>query len=205
MLNSLSQPPKTAGTLTGFTAVGIFSSDGRTVTQTQSFTERYVATEIDRGIFLFVVDRDERFLVDRARSCLRRIEASAGRIQRGALRSVIGEVTVRCEEEEVYIDGFSCQRYNFRNANPRITLEGETYATRVPGIEGTALPVEREHDALIQPFSLPLETDHLVVRSTLRSSAGDFDQVQSYRLLTIRAGIEESSRFDDWMRFPIGD
>lgn len=205
MLLSTSQPPRAAGIRTGFTAVGIFSSDGRTVSQTQCFNEAYVATEIDRGVFIFIAERDERFLVDRARGCLRRIEASAGRIQRGTLRTVIGDVTVRSEDVAVDIDGFACQRYNFRNANPRITLEGETYATRIPGIEETALPLERHHDSLIQPFSLPLETDHLVVRSTLRSTAGDFNQVQSYRLVTIRAGIDEPSRFDDWSKLPIVD
>ncbi len=205
MLLSLSQPARPAGTRTGFTAVGIFSSDGRTVSQTQCFNDRYVATEIDRGIFIFIAEREERFLVDPVQRCLRRIEVSGGRIQRGTLRSVIGEVSVRCDDEEFEIDGFACQRYNFRNANPRITLEGETYATRIPGIERTALPMERDHDSMIQPFSLPLETEHLVVRSTLRSTAGDFKQVQSYRLLTIRAGIDEPSRFDDWAALPIVD
>lgn len=205
MLPSVSHPPKAVSSRTGFTAVGIFSSDGRTVSQTQTFNENFVATEIDRGTFIFIADRDERFLVDHTRGCLRRIEASPGRIQRDTLRSVIGEVSVRREEVDIEIDGFVCQRYNFRNANPRITLDGETFATRIPGVEATALPAEREHDSLVQPFSLPLETDHLVVRSTLRSTAGGFDQVQSYRLLSIRAGIEKPDRFEVWSKLPIAD
>lgn len=203
MLLSPSHPPHPVAARTGFTAVGIFSSDGRTVSQTQTFNENYVVTQIDRGAFIFIVDQDERFLVDLAKGCLRRIEATAGRIQRDTLRSVIGEVSLRRHDSDIEIDGFLCQRYNFSNDNPRISLEGETLATRIPGIELTALPAEREHDASIQPFSLPLELDHLVVRSTLRSSAGDLNQVQSYRLVTVRAGIEDPDLFEEWTRFPV--
>lgn len=205
MLLTRSHPPQTVASRTGFTAVGIFSSDGRTVSQTQTFNDNYVVTEIDRGTFIFIADQDERFLVDLSKGCLRRIEMAPGRIQRDTLRSVIGEVSVRKEETDVEIDGFLCQRYNFRNDNPRIGLEGETLATRIPGIELTALPAEREHDALIQPFSLPLETDHLVVRSTLRSCSGDLNQVQSYRLVTVHAGIEDPERFEEWVRLPVLD
>lgn len=203
MLLIRSQAHHPVASRTGFTAVGIFSSDGRTVSQTQTFNEDYVVTQIDRGTFIYIADQDERFLVDLAKGCLRRIEATTGRIQRDTLRSVIGEVSVRHDDSGVEVDGFLCQRYNFSNDNPRIVLEGETLATRIPGIELTALPAEREHDAAIQPFSLPLEVDHLVVRSTLRSSAGDLNQVQSYRLVTVRAGIDEPDRFEEWTRLPI--
>src|SRR5690606_35302725 len=115
-------------TTLGFTAVGAFTAYGKTVTQTQYIAEKYVVTEVERGIFIFLGSRKERFLVDLAAGGLRRLEPPARRIGRETLQSVIGEIAVRRDDAPVEVEGFLCERYHFSSTDARIVIEGETLA-----------------------------------------------------------------------------
>lgn len=187
----------------GFTIRGTLTLFGRTVAQTQYVTEQYVITEVERSMFIFLADRDERFLVDRGANRLRRIEPGQQRIRVDRLRPLIGEVEITTDEEGVERNGVPCRRHRFGNANARIIISGETLSGQVPGIENTALQAEREHDAKHQPFSLPLGRQEVVFESTMRTIAADFEQNQQYRLDSLVPGTNAMGEVDRIARMSI--
>jgi hypothetical protein len=196
MFPSLSRrTPQRSAPTAAFTITGSFTAYGRTVSQVQYVTDQFVITKVDRGVFVFIPERDERFLAEPASNRLTRLEPNVQRIQADKLKAVIGEIDIRVEDGEIEVNGFRCRRYRFNSSTARIVIAGETLATRLPGLEATALHREREHDARTQPFSLPLEPDQLVVQSAIRTVASQFDQNQRYQLDSIDEGIEEIERF----------
>ena len=186
-----------------FTLYGTLTLYGRTSRQKQLITEDYVVTEVERGVFIFLRDRRERFLVDRAASRLRRLEWATQRIRVDRLRPVIGDIEVMQDEGEVERRGFRCRRYRFGNANARVVIAGEALAAAVDGIERTALAAERAFDALDQPFALPLQPSEVVVESRLRTVAADFEQNQVYELERIETGVAERGAYDRMARLAI--
>jgi hypothetical protein len=144
-----------------YTIVGSFTAYGRSVSQIQYVTDRFVITRVERGTFIYLRDRDERFLAETAANRLTRLEPGIQRIQADKLRSVVGDIAIEVDEEEIDAEGFACRRYRFNSSSARIVIAGETLATRLPALAGSALHAERNHDARSQPFSLPLEPDQL--------------------------------------------
>lgn len=193
----------TVASAVAFTIRGTLTLYGRSVSQTQYVSDRYVATQVDRGMFIFLASRGERFLVDRGVSRLRRIEPDVQRIRVDRLREVIGDMRVTRHEELVEMAGHSCTRFTFENSAARIVIAGETLVARVPGIEETVLQAERDHDAANQPFALPLEPDQVVVASRLRTVATDFEQNQAYSLCSIEPRIETVADLDRIARLAI--
>lgn len=187
----------------GFTIRGTLTLFGRTVAQTQYVTEQYVITEVERSMFIFLADRDERFLVDRSANRLRRIDPGQQRIKVERLRSLVGDVAIETEERAAERNGFICRRHRFENANARIIISGETLSASIEGVEKTALQAEREHDATHQPFSLPLGTGEVVFESTLRTMAADFEQNQRYRLDSLVPGTSTMAEVDRIARMSI--
>lgn len=179
-----------------YTIVGSFTAYGRSVSQIQYVTDRFVITRVERGTFIYLRDRDERFLAEVAANRLTPLEPGIQRIQADKLRSVVGEIAIQVDEEEIESGGFTCRRYRFNSSSARIVIAGETLATRLPALAGSALQAERAHDSRSQPFSLPLEPDQLVVRSSIRTVASQFDQNQSYRLESIEDRIEDFDRLE---------
>lgn len=200
---SSGHPKARATSAIGFTIRGTLTLYGRSLPQTQYLTERYVVTQVDRATFIFLADRRERFLIDRAADRLRRIEPNPRTIRADRLRAVIGDIEVRLVDEAVEVGGYWCRRYRFENENARIVISGETLVTRLNGLEQTALQAERDHDGLNQPFTLPLESGDLVVESSLRTIAVDFEQNQAYRLETVETKIEQTAEIDRLARLAI--
>ena len=193
----------TVSSAIAFTIRGTLTLYGRSVPQIQYLSDRYVATQVDRGMFIYLASRGERFLVDRGVSRLRRIEPDVQRIRIDRLRELIGEMKVTRHEEAVEVAGYSCTRFTFENSAARIVISGETLVARVPGVEETALQAERAHDGLNQPFTLPLEPDHVVVASKLRTVATDFEQNQLYALTAVDDGIDDMREMDRIARLAI--
>src|SRR5690606_23461958 len=106
-----SRPAAPPRTTVGYTIRGRLSLYGRSMLQVQYVTDRYVITQVDRGMFIFLPDRDERFLVDRVASRLRRIEEPAQRIRVDRLRAVIGDIEITSDDEDVDDAGRQCRRF----------------------------------------------------------------------------------------------
>jgi hypothetical protein len=196
---TLIESPHTAA----FTLRGAFTSAGRTVPHLQYLTGRYTVTEFESSVVLHAPSLGGRFVVDRPRGLLRRIDDSAQRAQLDHIRAVLGVFHVDRSTNQCDIDGFRCRLYTVRNENGRIMIDAEAWCTRVEGAEATALQSGRLYDAELHPFTLPLEADEIVVRSLMRTMANGDEQRQSYQLLGLLPRIDDRPTVDDLLTLPI--
>jgi hypothetical protein len=173
--------------------------------QTQYLSEHYVLTDVGRMLVLYWPERGQRFSVDRARQELKPLDVSPQLAQVAQLRPALGEVTIERVEGEEEIGGYPCRRLAAHNENAAIVFSGELFYTRIPELGDTALAKEREFDAALQPFAMPIAGDEIVVRSTLRMLAKGFEQNQRTELLGVEAKPEELQELDRILSFKVVD
>jgi hypothetical protein len=119
------------------------------------------------------------------------------------IRSALGEVHIERVEGEEEISGYGCRRLRAHNENAAIVFSGELCCTRLPGLADTALGRERDFDARLQAFAMPLAGDEIVVRSTMRMLARGFEQSQRTELLGVDGRPEEFAELDRILSFEV--
>jgi hypothetical protein len=91
----------------------------------------------------------------------------------------------------VEVGGYTCRRVTIESRVGRVTLSTESYYARVPGVDHTALHAER---LLSAPAAHPahlLRPDEVLVLASTVVRQGDFEQMQTTRLLSLRADPED--------------
>jgi hypothetical protein len=173
--------------------------------QTQYLSEHYVLTDVGRMLMLYWPERNQRFVVDRAKRELKTLDTSAQLAQVAQLKPALGEVKIERVEGEEEIDGYTCRRLQARNENAAIVFSGELFCTRLPELAGTALGREREFDERLQAFAMPLAADEIVVRATMKMLARGFEQNQRTDLLGVESRLEEFAELDRILSFKVVD
>lgn len=186
-----------------FTIRSTLTAHGRAVEQTQYATESYVITEVAGSTVLYAPGLHGRYIVDRARRQLRPVVMTGQAPQPEQIRSLLGQLEIEEESGSTEIDGWACRMIRVHNRDARLIVSVESYCARVPGIGLTALPAERSFDAPFQPFQLPLAADEVVVRSTTRALAADFEQSQTVTLTSLDRRVEGRDALDEMLRFTI--
>lgn len=186
-----------------YTIRSVLSTQGQSFEQMQYATDRYVVTVIGPTTLLYSREHGERFLVDRGRRQLRPLDPAKHRKQVEEIRGLIGQLATEEDAGETMIEGRRCRCVRLRNHDARLVLSVETYSTRIPGIEATALDEERRFDAPYLPFFTPLEPDAVLVRSTTRILSTGFSQNQTVQLAGIDSTILDLELFDGFLDFSI--
>lgn len=196
---------RTVGTRSsvGYVIQGSFTSGGRTVPHRQYLSEHYVLTDFEGTSVIYLAEFGDRFVVDRERRLLNRIDTSTQRAQLEHLRSVLGTVVTECSSRIHVIDGYTCRLHSLRNENGRIGVIAEAWCTSVPGTEITVLHRERALDAQIYPFYLPLASDEIVVRSVMRTITDGTENRQTYQLRSLSRSPEELAEFDTLLEYTV--
>jgi hypothetical protein len=187
----------------GFTMRTSLESHGRTVDQMQYVAEHYVVTVIGPSVLVFAPGLDGRFLVDRGNRQLRRMDLAAQNPRPEQVRKLLGDLKIERDERPVEVDGYSCQLVRVHNRDARLVVSIDCYCARMEGVKGTALAAERAFDGGFQPFQLPLDEDEIVIRSTTRALAADFEQSQTLRLTELIPSIDAKEGWEEVLRYPI--
>lgn len=199
-----STPPHRNSPSTGtFTIRSSLTAHGRTVEQTQYATEAYVVTQVGGSTVLYAPGLHGRYLVDEARKQLRAVPMRGQAPQPAQIRTLLGELEVEEEPELREIDGWRCRTIRIHNRDARLIVSIECHCVRVPGLEMTALAAERVFDAPLHPFNLPLQPDEVVVRSTTRALAAEFEQSQTLQLTSLDPGVPLREFLEEALRYPI--
>ncbi|MQA88990.1 MAG: hypothetical protein GEU90_01965 [Gemmatimonas sp.] len=186
-----------------FTIRSALKSHGAAVHQTQFVTDQYVVTSIGGSTFVFAPGLDGRFRVDRMNRQLYRVDVAAQNPRPEQVRSLLGDLEIECDESPVEIDGRRCRVFRVHNRDARLVVSIECYCARIEGLERSALVAEREFDGAFQPFQLPLDDDEIVVRSTTRALAADFEQSQTVQLVALEPRIEGRDLWEEVLRYPM--
>src|SRR5690606_24402978 len=120
--------------------------------QVQYITNEFVVTEVAQSTLLYIARIDGRYVVDRIRRELTRIEPSSQKREVEQIRRLLGELTIEEDDRLIDVNGHLCRTIRIQNRDSRLVLSIETFCTRVPGLDETALPAERAFDAAHQPF-----------------------------------------------------
>ncbi len=187
------------------TVRGNITSSGQSLEHVQYLTESFVVTELGRSTILHCPSLGGRFVVDRVKHQLRRVEVASQTVQMEHLREMVGTVSVHRDAEPVELDGFTCHRYRLCNDSTRIVVSAEAFCTRIGAVGQTALHHERAFEARLHPFALPLEADELVVRSVTRTFANGFQHTQSYRHASLATRIEAIESLEELLRYPVAE
>ncbi len=186
-----------------YSLLGSFTAGGRTIPHRQYLSEYYVLTEFEGSSVMYIAEWGDRFVVDRERKVLVRMDTSGQRARLEHLRAVLGTVITECSSQIHMVEGFPCRLHSLRNENGRIGVIAEAWCTSVPGTERTVLHQERALDAQLHPFFLPLASDEIVVRSVLRTVANGSETRQTYNLRSLGQSREEVAEFDEYLEYPI--
>ncbi len=186
-----------------YTIRSVLSTQGQGFEQMQYATERYVVTVIGHTTLLYSRAHGARFLVDRSRRQLQPLDPAKHRRQVEGIRELLGDLQREEEPGTTTIEGRVCRCIRLRNQDPSLLLSVETYCTRYPGVERSALDEERRFDAPHLPFHIELQPDELVVRSTTRILAADYSQNQTVQLVGVDTAIIDEELFDGFLDFSI--
>ena len=189
----------------GLTVRGTITTAGNSIPHVQYLTDTFVVTAIGRSTIIHSTALGGRFVVDRALGRLRRVDPLSQSIQVEHLRELVGTVAVHRDPELVEVDGFTCRRYRLCNDSTRLVVSAEAFCTRLPEIAATALHDERQVEAQLHPFVLPLEPDELVVRSTTRTFANGFHHTQNYQLGSLEHSIADRESLEALLSYPIDE
>lgn len=174
---------------------------GREFLQTQLLSPEFVLTRVGHGAILFLREGGVRYTVDGEQRVLRPIEAG---VNRGA-EDTAPRVTVTAmsvHDAPVEVGGRSCRRVTIESRVGRVTLSTESYYACIPGVERTALHAERLLSApAVHPARL-LRPDEVLVLGTTVVRQGDFEQMQTTRLLSLRADPEEREAEVEILGYP---
>jgi hypothetical protein len=190
---------------TALTVRGTITTGVQSVAHVQYLTAGFVITEIGRSLIVHSSTLGGRFVVDRTRGRLRRVDPGAQTLQIEHLRELVGAVSVHRDEETIEVEGFRCQRYRLCNDSSRIVVAAEAFCTRFGAVAATALHDERQLEAKLHPFALPLQPDELVVKSTTRTYANGFQHTQSYQLSNLADYIEDLESLETPLAYPIDE
>ncbi len=185
------------------TVRGTVTSAGQALDHVQYLGDRFVLTEFGRTITLHSDDLGGRFLVDAERRMLRPIDPGTQRVQIEHLRELVGEISVHRDPDLVEVGGFTCHRYRICNDSSRLVIAAEACCTRIDAVGLTALQRERRVEAILHPFALPLEADELVISSMTRTYANGFQHTQTYKHASLAPMIEDLTRIEAFMAFPV--
>ncbi len=203
MLNANGATRAATGTARMLTVRGTVTAAGQPLQHVQYLGERFVVTEFGRTITLHSDDVGGRFLVDVERRMLRPIDPDSQRVQVEHLRELVGQINVHRDPEPVEVSGFLCHRYRICNDSPRLVISAEACSTRIEAVGLTALQRERRIEAVLHPFALPLDVDELVISSMTRTFANGFQHTQTYQHTSLTPAIEDLSRIEGFLRFPV--
>lgn len=179
------------------------SSHGQTLEQVQIVAPEFVVSELGQVTYLYAPSLGDRYRVDRARRRLQRLDPARNQQQTRQIRLLLGEVMVTRDDHPVEIDGYRCSRLRAFNQNAQLSLSVEAFCTRVPGLEKTALVDERHFDRAVQPFSIPLEHDEVVVRSITRALTTGFEQKQMLLLRAIEPVGAVAESYQAFLDYPV--
>lgn len=161
---------------------------GREFLQIQILSPEFVLTRIGRGAILFVLENGRRYTADSETGVLRPMEARAPRGAQTSPRPTITRVSLH--DGPVEADGHACRRLTIESRVGQVALSTESYFARIRGVDRTALHAERLLNA---PEAFPshlLHPDEVLIRATTVVRQGDFEQVQTSRLCSMRADPE---------------
>ncbi|MDR0788389.1 MAG: hypothetical protein LBG44_11085 [Gemmatimonadota bacterium] len=188
---------------TQLTVRGKITAAGATVDHVQYLSERFVLTEMGTTTTIHAAELGGRFVVDTASQRLRRVTTSPDDIQISHLREIIGEVDIHRDPVMVERSGFICRRYRVCNDSTRIVISAEAFCARIDAVGRTALHAERMFEAALHPLALPLDPDELVIGSTTRTYANNYQHLQSYTLTSLTETIEDPERIQAYLSFPV--
>lgn len=161
---------------------------GREFLQVQILSPEFVLTRIGRGAILFLREDGRRYTVDREARLLRPIEAGMVQSTEVSLRPTITRVSLH--DGPVEVDGHACRRLTIESRVGQVALSTESYFAHIAGVDRTALHAERLMGA---PETFPshlLQPDEVLIRATTVVRQGDFEQVQTTRLCSMRPDPE---------------
>jgi hypothetical protein len=156
---------------------------GKEFLQLQLISEDYVLTRIGNEAIAFFRQGGRRYTVDRAQKVLRPLDPAS--LWTTSLTRT--RVTVSLQDGPVEVDGYACRRLTIESRLGLVTLSTESYYASFGGIERTPLHQER---VLSAPDGYPahlLGPSELLVYSATRVRQGDFEQMQTSRLSSLRA------------------
>lgn len=177
---------------------------GREFLQTQLLSPDFVLTRVGDGAVLFLREGGRRYAVDRERRVLRQIEAGErGRTDLPSPRVALTGTSVH--EGLVEVDGHACRRLTIESRVGQVPLTTESFYAQLAGVERTALHAERLLGASGAHPAHLLHPDEVLVLATTVVRQGDFEQVQTSRLRSVRADPEESAAEMEILGFPRAD
>lgn len=175
----------------------------RQMEQVQFVTEHYVANDVGGKLIVYRADTNSRYMANRGARELKRLDVSAQLAQAQQLRSLLGEVPLVFDDAEVEVDGYRCRRTTFEVEIPQMVVSNESFRTRIPGLERTALSAERALDDAVQPFRSALAADEVIVRSSVRILAAGAGQNQTVQLVSADEGIDDLAALDEILTYKI--
>jgi hypothetical protein len=205
MFGLFSSKPKRVQSTVAYTVKSTIQVHNRQMDQVQYITENYVVNDIGGKLIVYRADTNERYTANRGTRELRRLDFSAQIAQARQLQSIMGNVPVVVDPEEVEVSGYPCQRATFRVEVPQMVIDSETFRTRIPGLERTAFAAERALDEVTQPVRTGASPDQVVVQSTVQVLAAGTSQNQSTRLVSVSEGIDNLAEMDEILTYKIVD
>ena len=200
-----SSKPQVARSTVGYTVTTTVRVHDRELEQVQHATEHYVATQVAGKTILFRADTGARYLVDPVACQLKRLDLSAQAAQARQIEPLLRGASVQVDAEEVEMEGFRCRRATFEVETPQLVISSETFRTRIPGLERTALGAERAVDDATQPVPSGLAPDEVVVRSSMSFLAAGVGQNQSTHLVSVCPEIDALDEMDALLAYKIVD
>lgn len=201
-MRSTLPPPPTAD-LSLLTIRGTITAGGREFEQVQYATSRYVVTEISGQLSVYLQRHRRRYAVNVARECLTLITSSSAEVDTARLRQMLGMIDVDVTPTSERRSGYSCVCHRFSNQSRGIVLSGEVWVATEPRLGATCIDAERRLAAAEQPFSLELASTDLVVDSTMRTLAMNYEQNYGYRLESVIAEEASPDRIEAICSLPI--
>lgn len=205
MFGLFSAKPAPVRSTVAYTIRNSIQVHDREMEQVQFVTEHFVANEVGGKLVVYRADTNGRYLVSRGARELKRLDVSAQLAQAQQLRALLGEVPLVFDDAEVEVDGYRCRRATFQVEIPQMVVSSESFRTRIPGLERTALAAERALDDAAQPFRNALEPDEVIVRSSIRLLAAGAGQNQTIRLVSASEGIDDLAALDEILTYKIVD
>lgn len=200
-----SSKPRAVRSTVGYTMTTVVQVHGREIEQVQHATEHYVATLAAGKVILFRPELGARFVVDPSTRELKRLDLSAQAAQARQIAPLLQGSSTVVDPEEVEVDGFRCRRVTYQVETPQLVISSETFRTRVPGLERTALSAERAMDDATQPIPSGLDPDEIVVRSRVHFLAAGVGQNQEVRLVSLSEGVDALAEMDALLAYRIAD
>ena len=173
---------------------------GREFLQLQLLSDEYILTRIGDGTMIFLREGGRRYTVDRIRQVLRPLDAGA--LWEAASGPSRSRVAVSLQDGPVEVDGYSCRRLTVESRVGLVTLSTESFYASISGVERTPLHEER---VLSAPDGYPahlLDPSEILVSARTTVRQGNFEQVQTSILHSVRPDPEDNAAELEPLDFP---